>query len=161
VTAAADQFATFRLDRLLFGVPVLKVREVIRFQPLTPVPLAPPTVRGLLNLRGDIVPALDLRRRLGMAPRAQESAAMNLVIAHEHELVSFLVDEIGDVVQVEESVLEAVPDHLPAAVREVLVGIYKLRGELLLALDPVRTAALGGQSGAGAERPAAAEDETE
>jgi purine-binding chemotaxis protein CheW len=146
----ARQFATFRLDGQLFGVPVLQVREVIRCQALTPVPLAPPAVRGLMNLRGDIVPALDLRQRVGLPPRPPDAEALGLVVAQGHEIVSLLVDEMEDVVDVQGAGLEAVPDHIPAPLREVLVGIYKLRGELLLALDPEQVSSVGAPSRASA-----------
>ena len=158
--SAARQFATFRLDHQLFGVPVLQVREVIRCQAVTRVPLAPPAVRGLINLRGDIVPAIDLRQRLALPPRPVEESALSLVVSHGQEIVSLLVDEMEDVVDVEDAELEAVPDHLPAELREVLVGIYKLRGELLLALDPERASSVGEESRAGGAQPArSAEDE--
>ena len=81
--AGKKQFSTFVVDRLLFGVEVEKVQEVIRYQAMTRVPLAPPVVRGLINLRGQIVTAVDLRCRLGLRPRATADLPMNVVIRHD------------------------------------------------------------------------------
>src|SRR5579875_3258105 len=97
-TAGTRQFATFFVDGLFFGVDVLDVQEVLRYQEMTSVPLAPEVITGLINLRGQIVTALDLRRRLNLKPRADEDEPMNAVIRTKDGVVSFLVDEIGDVV---------------------------------------------------------------
>jgi chemotaxis signal transduction protein len=79
------QFATFRVGNLLFGVDVHEVQEIIRSQQLTPVPLAPEVVRGLMNLRGQIITAIDLRRRLGVSTTVAESDVMNIVVALDAE----------------------------------------------------------------------------
>ena len=92
-----EQCVTFYLDQYLFGVEVTKVQEVIRFQEMAPVPLAPSLVSGLINLRGQIVTAIDLRRRLQLATRPTDQLPMNVVVWSENEAVSLLVDEIGDV----------------------------------------------------------------
>ena len=107
--AGKKQFSTFTVDRLLFGVEVEKVQEVIRYQVMTRVPLAPPAVKGLINLRGQIVTAVDLRRRLGLHPRATADLPMNVVIRHDDGAVSLLVDEIGDVLEVEDENFELPP----------------------------------------------------
>ena len=103
------QFSTFVVDRLLFGVEVEKVQEVIRYQEMTRVPLAPRVVKGLINLRGQIVMAIDLRRRLGLRERAAADLPMNVVVRHDDGAVSFLVDEIGDVLEVDEETFELPP----------------------------------------------------
>ncbi len=129
------QFSTFLLDGLFFGVEVERVQEVIRYQRMTQVPLAPTVVRGLINLRGQIVTAIDLRRRLGMSDLNTSCLPMNVVIRYEDGAVSLLVDEIGDVLEVEESSFERPPDTLQGAARELIRGAYKLKERLLLALD--------------------------
>ena len=134
-------FATFRVDGDHFGVDALDVQEVLRFQPMTTVPLAPPDVRGLINLRGQVVVALDLRRRLGRPPR-DDHAPMNVVVRTEHGPVSFLVDEIGDVLEVDTDRLEAPPETVAARGRDLLAGIHTMPDRLLLVLDVERTAAL-------------------
>ncbi len=133
--AGKKQFSTFLVDKLLFGVEVEKVQEVIRYQEMTRVPLAPPVVKGLINLRGQIVAAVDLRCRLGLRERAATELPMNVVIRHEDGAVSLLVDEIGDVLEVEEESFEPPPGTLSGEVRELIRGVYKLKGSLLIALD--------------------------
>lgn len=129
------QFATFYLDRLLFGVEVNKVQEVIRYQETTRVPLAPAIVTGLINLRGQIVTALDLRRRLELAERPADRLPMNVVVRAGDEAVSLLVDEIGDVLEVEDEMFESPPETLKGVARELIRGAYKLKDRLLLVLD--------------------------
>ncbi|MBS2020709.1 MAG: chemotaxis protein CheW, partial [Deltaproteobacteria bacterium] len=91
------QLCTFLIDGMLFGVDVTNVQEVIRYQEMTRVPLASSTVRGLINLRGQIVTAIDMRARLGLPPRADQALPMNVVASTGDGVVSLLVDEIGDV----------------------------------------------------------------
>lgn len=128
-------FCTFFLDDRLFGVPVMSVQEVIRPQEMTRVPLAPPVVKGLINLRGQIVMAVDLRERLGMPERPAGELPMNVVIRTKDGAVSLLVDEIGDVVEVDESTFEEPPETLEGIARELISGVFKLDGRLLIALD--------------------------
>ncbi len=136
------QFATFLLDGLLFGVDVLTVQEVIRHQAMTRVPCAPPVVEGLINLRGQIVTAIDMRRRLGLAPAAPGFLAMNVVVRAGDGVISLLVDEIGDVVEVNPSQFETPPDTLSPGIRGIVTGIYKLAGRLLLVADVESVAAV-------------------
>jgi purine-binding chemotaxis protein CheW len=129
------QFSTFYLDRLLFGVEVARVQEVLRYQEMTPVPLAAPVVSGLINLRGQIVTALDLRRRLKLAERATDRLPMNVVVRVGEEAVSLLVDEIGDVFAVDDDAFELPPETLQGEARRLIRGAYKLEDKLLLVLD--------------------------
>ncbi len=133
--AATAQLCTFRLDALLFGVDVAYVREVLRWREVTRVPLAPPEVEGLLNLRGQIVPAIDVRRRLGMPPRSDDARSLNVVVQVGGEPVSLLVDEVGDVLEVEAAAFERTPETVVGAARTLIRGAYKLPGRLLLDLD--------------------------
>jgi purine-binding chemotaxis protein CheW len=137
-TAEARQLCTFYLHGLYLGVDVTRVQEVIRYQAMTRVPLAAPEVRGLINLRGQIVTALELRTRLALPPRPDTEKPMNVVIRTGNSTVSLLVDEIGDVVEVCEDAFERVPETLPSAMRELFQGVYKLSPRLLLVLDPER-----------------------
>src|SRR5919198_5014282 len=107
-----QQFSTFYLDGLLFGVQVSQVQEVIRYQHMTRVPLASHEVQGLINLRGQIVTALDLRRRLNIKERSSDRLPMNVVVRSGEEAVSLLVDEIGDVLEVDNDALERPPETL-------------------------------------------------
>jgi purine-binding chemotaxis protein CheW len=133
--AGRKQFSTFLVDRLLFGVAVERVQEVIRYQEMTRVPLAPPVVKGLINLRGQIVTAIDLRRRLGLRERPASDLPMNVVIRHNDGAVSFLVDEIGDVLEVEEESFELAPGTVALQARELIQGVYKLKNTILIVLD--------------------------
>jgi purine-binding chemotaxis protein CheW len=131
---AEQQFCTFYLDRLFFGIEVEKVQEVIRHQAMTRVPLAPKLIGGLINLRGQIVAAIDLRLRLGLAERGSSVPPMNVVARSDEGAVSLLVDEIGDVVEVSEEAFEPPPDTLQGEVRALVRGVYKLNDRLLHAL---------------------------
>lgn len=144
----AKQYATFVLDGLYFGVEVLQVQEVIRYQQMTRVPLAPTVVQGLINLRGQIVTAIDLRRRLGLNDRAGDALPMNVVVRTDESAVSLLVDEIGDVVEVQDEQFEPSPETLDARAAELITGVYKLKNRLLLVLDVARTVTLDGASSA-------------
>lgn len=129
------QLSTFRLGGHLFGVEVTRVQEVIRYQEMTPVPLGPTGITGLINLRGQIVTALDVRDRLGLPPREDGSLPMNVVIRTDDESVSLLVDKIGDVLEIDESSFEPPPPTLDERLRGLIHGAFKLDDELLLMLD--------------------------
>jgi purine-binding chemotaxis protein CheW len=132
---ATSQLATFWLDGDLYGVEVEHVQEVLRSQSITRVPLAPPAVAGLINLRGQVVTAIELRERLGRPARPAGTEAVVIVVRLHGEAVSLLVDSIADVVDVDLRDFEAPPDTLDGAGRELIRGAYKLSGQLLLALD--------------------------
>ncbi len=134
---ATQQFCTFFLKDQFFGVPVHDVQEVIRYQEMTPVPLVPPVIRGLINLRGQIVMALDLRRRFEMEDRPDSELPMNVVVRTDDGAVSLLVDEIGDVLEVDEGSFEHPPETMRQG-RELVLGVYKLPERLLLVLDTAR-----------------------
>jgi purine-binding chemotaxis protein CheW len=139
---ASRQFATFFVADLFFGVDVLRVQEVLRFQHMTRVPLAPDVIEGLINLRGQIVTAIDMRLRLGLPLRREDQPPMNMVIRTEDGTISLLVDEIGDVLDVDAGTYERPPENLDPAARSLIRGVYKLKDRLLLVLDTERTADL-------------------
>ena len=129
------QYCTFYLKDLFFGVDVLKVQEVLCTQRMTRVPLSSATVQGLINLRGQIVTAIDLRRRLELPPRGEDQPPMNVVVRSDDGPVSLHVDEIGDVVELEPGESEPPPETLRGAARELVQAVYKMNGRLLLVLD--------------------------
>ncbi|HVY31994.1 MAG TPA: chemotaxis protein CheW [Polyangiaceae bacterium] len=137
------QLCTFALGSLLFGVEVVNVQEVIRCQEMTKIPLASAMVRGLINLRGQIVTAIDLRARLELPGLGDEQPPMNVVLRTSEGVVSLLVDEIGDVLELDGSDFERPPETLSGVFRDVVPGVYKLEGRLLLVLDVERIIALG------------------
>jgi purine-binding chemotaxis protein CheW len=134
--SASRQYCTFYLGEQCFGLDVLKVQEIVRPQPLTRVPLAHPVVQGLINLRGQIVTAIDLRRRLELPERDESCDPVNVVVQTDDGAVSLLVDEIGDVLEVTQQQFERPPETLQAASRELIQGAYKLPDRLLVILDP-------------------------
>lgn len=134
-----SQFCTFFLDEHFFGVEVQKVQEVILYQEMTRVPLAPAAVRGLINLRGQIVTAIDLRHRLGLGERPSDKLFMNVILRLDNNPVSLLVDKIGDVLEVEEEIFEPPPETLQGLARELIGGVYKLEDRLLLILNIEKT----------------------
>jgi purine-binding chemotaxis protein CheW len=141
--ANTKQFCTFYLAGQFFGVPVEQVQEVIRYMEITRVPLVSEVVRGLINLRGQIVTAIDLRRRLGMAERAADQWPMNVVVRTDDGAVSLLVDDIGDVMEVAQDSYEEPPRNMLAQQKELVQGVYKLEGRLLLVLDTERALQTG------------------
>ena len=131
----SKQYSTFYVADLFFGIDVLNVQEVLRYQEMTRVPLAPDVIEGLINLRGQIVTAVDLRRRLNVKPREPGHTPMNIVVRSEEGAVSLLVDEISDVLEVNPASYEPPPQNLPPEQRELIEGLYKLEGRLLLILN--------------------------
>lgn len=128
-------FCTFYLERYLFGIDVLSVQEVLREQRMTRVPGAPPIVRGLINLRGQVVTAIDLRRRLGLEPLPEGRPSMNVVVRTDDGVVSFLVDDIGDVVELDAEDFEGPPQTLRGPARDLVTGVTAAGDALLLSLD--------------------------
>jgi purine-binding chemotaxis protein CheW len=136
--ARSQQFCTFYLDRYFFGIEVEKVQEVIRYQDITPVALASRLISGLINLRGQIVTTLDLRRRLGLCDRHAGKLPMNVVVKTDDGTVSLLVDEIANVQEVQEDLFEAPPETLSGVSKELIRGTYKLKDRILLTLNVER-----------------------
>ncbi|HEX6592159.1 MAG TPA: chemotaxis protein CheW [Moraxellaceae bacterium] len=128
-------YCTFFIGDQFYGIPVADVQEVLQSQPLTRAPLAPVAVAGLMNLRGQIVTAVDVSRVLRSEAAQQTEEKMNLVIRHESSEVSLLVDRIGDVVPVNEEAVERPPETLQGVAREFIRGISALEGKLLLLVD--------------------------
>lgn len=130
------QYCTFYLEDGFFGIDVDRVQEILRFQDMTEVPLSAPVIRGLINLRGQIMTAVDLRERIGLDPRPDGKRPINVVIRRKEGGVSLLVDAIGDVMSPEEELAEAPPENVDPRIRALLQGVYKLEGRLLQILDP-------------------------
>jgi purine-binding chemotaxis protein CheW len=129
------QLSTFHIGRYLFGVEVGLVQEVVRVQSLTPVPLAAPEIAGLINLRGEVLTAINVRERLGLPPSTSNRDPINVVVRVDDEPVSLLVDEIGGVIEVSQVSFESTPATVDARVRPLLLGAYTLPEQLLLKLD--------------------------
>ncbi|MGZ3804231.1 MAG: chemotaxis protein CheW [Pseudobdellovibrionaceae bacterium] len=133
--AVERQFATFWLGNRLYGIDVMKVQEVTNPLTVTKVPLAPPFVVGLINLRGQISTAINLRRLFQMDGEATSSEEMNIVSKVQGHHLSFLVDRIGDVIEVFEKDFEEAPETIPDSIREFMGGVYKIPANLLSVID--------------------------
>jgi purine-binding chemotaxis protein CheW len=129
------EFVTMSVDGQLFGIPVLLVQDALKSQKITRIPLASREVAGALNLRGRIVTAIDIRRRLGLPDRPSNEAGMNIVVEHGGELYSLIVDSVGEVLKVDADTFERNPATLDPQWKSFCKGIYRLDGNLLLSLD--------------------------
>jgi purine-binding chemotaxis protein CheW len=136
--ATKGMFVTMTVATQLFGIPVLKVQDVLGPQRIAHVPLAPPEVLGSLNLRGRIVTAVDVRTRLGIPKRPDGDHSMSVVVEHDNELYSLVVDKVGEVMTLPASDYEKSPATLDPRWHEVSSGIYRLQGNLLVVLDVAR-----------------------
>jgi purine-binding chemotaxis protein CheW len=136
----STQYCTFEIGALLLAVEARCVQEVLRSQLVTPVPLAPDFVRGLMNLRGQIVLVVDLRARLGAESQEAPTKCLNVLIHTSAGLVSMQADRIGDVIEVDDGCIDPVPETLQGRARDVLAGALRLPERLLLLLAPDRIA---------------------
>ena len=132
---SSQQFTTFTVGEELFGIEVENVQEVVRHQPITPVPLSAPAVAGLINLRGQVIPAIDVRQRLAPWSRGGAERPLNVIVRTDAGPVSLLVDSIGAVVDARDDDFEPPPQTLVGPARALIRGAYKLDTALLLALD--------------------------
>lgn len=138
------QICTFLLDDQHFGLDLLAIQEIVREQPLTRVPLAHPMVAGLINLRGQIVTAIDLRRRLHLPDRSPSCSSLNVVVRSDDGAVALIVDEIGDVLTLADSAFERPPDTMAESLRDLILGAYKLPDHLLVILSAERVVMIPG-----------------
>src|SRR5215831_4600663 len=129
------EYVTVMLDGQLFGLPIARVQDVFMPDRLTRVPLAPPEIAGVLNLRGRIVTAVDLRRRLGLPPRGDGRPAMAVGIELKGESYGLLIDSVGEVMKLADDTREANPVNLDAALARVSAGVHRLDGQLMVILD--------------------------
>jgi purine-binding chemotaxis protein CheW len=128
-------YSTFSVDDRYVGIPVDRVQEVLLAQPLTPVPLAHDHISGLLNLRGQIVTAIDLRARMGLSPRDADAPSANVIVTTDGGPLSLVVDRLGDVLAVDDASFEPPPDTLDVETARSIKGAFKLDDALLLDLD--------------------------
>lgn len=144
-TTGTDEVAEGPLDFVsmtvagqLFGIPVLTVQDVLGEQRITHVSLAPADIAGTLNLRGRIVTAIDMRRRLGLPARESGKPRMNVVVERDGELYSLIVDSVGEVLSLPPEQFERNPSTLDPVWREMSTGVYRLESELMVVLDVIK-----------------------
>jgi purine-binding chemotaxis protein CheW len=130
-----EYLCTFDVDSLFIGIEISLIQEILRPQPVTPVPLASSVILGLMSLRGQIVPVINLAERLGVQLQDGGAEAFNVLIRTPDGPVSLVVDRVGDVIEVSPDTFEPAPDTLRASLRPLIRGAYKLERRLLLALN--------------------------
>jgi len=145
-SASTEGLVSIRVGEQMFGVPVLQVQDVIAQTAINRVPLGPPEVAGSLNLRGRIVTAVDMRRRLKMEPRQSGDGFMSVIVEHVGELYALLVDDVGDVLWLSSTDHEPTPVTVSAHWRAMCSGLYRLEGELLLVFNVEQVLNLGAGS---------------
>lgn len=134
-SVAQQEFVTMRVGDQLFGISVLAVQDVMRHQQIAPIPLAAKVIAGSLNVRGRIVTAIDMRKRLGLGPSEKPESGMLVVVDYQHELFALMVDAVGDVLSLSVNRMEKVPANMDGGWRSVAIGVFKLDAELLVILD--------------------------
>lgn len=141
-----EDYVTFTIGNQMFGIPVLRVQDILTPNRIAPVPLAPPEVKGSINLRGRIVTVIDVRVRLGLPPRDEESKdSMGVTVEQDNDLYTLLVDKIGDVISLSKDLYEKNPGTLDPTWREFANGVFRLEEALMVVLDIDRLLDLGGE----------------
>ncbi|MBL4836231.1 MAG: chemotaxis protein CheW [Kordiimonadaceae bacterium] len=135
VGSGRKDYVTIKVEDQTLGIPVLAVHDVLNPQRITHIPLAPSWVAGVLNLRGRIVTAIDLRSRLGLPPLGDDKKSMSVVVEHREDPYSLQIDSVGEVLSLDDQLFEKNPVTLDPRWRDVSRGIYRLEGELLPILD--------------------------
>ena len=133
--ADLTEYVTFTLDGQIFGLPIGRVQEVFRPARITRVPLAAAQIAGVLNLRGRIVTAIDMRSRLDLPPRGRAETAMAIGIESGSESFGLLVDALGEVLKLSDAEREANPVNLDRKLARISAGVFRLDGQLLVVLD--------------------------
>ncbi|MBL8642049.1 MAG: chemotaxis protein CheW [Alphaproteobacteria bacterium] len=135
VSSTQKDFLTIDINGQKFGIPILQVQDVLGEIKVTRIPLAPPQVSGSLNLRGRIVTAIDVRKCLGLPTLEENKKHMSVVVIHDDELYSLIIDKVGDVLTLQEKEFEQNPATLDITWKSVSLGVYRLDGEILVILD--------------------------
>ena len=128
-------YVTAMIDGQLFGLPIVRVQDVFIPQRLTRVPLAPPEIAGVLNLRGRIVTLIDLRRRFGLGERKEGEDVMAIGVESRGESYGLLIDRVGEVVELDGVAREPNPVNLDQRLAQMSSGIHRLDDQLLIVVD--------------------------
>lgn len=134
---AVDRYCTFWVGEQHYGIEISSVREVLKTQRTTPVPTASPIIGGLINLRGEIVTAIDLRTRLALPPR-EGGTPMSVVVSLDGEVVSLVVDSVGDVVDLSPTAIQPTPATVHPQISELMIGVFRQPDGLVQILDAKR-----------------------
>ncbi|MEI6723489.1 MAG: chemotaxis protein CheW [Betaproteobacteria bacterium] len=136
--STTNSYATFYADKFYFGILTSEVLELTKVTDITPVPLAPPTITGLINLRGQIVTAVNMRRRLAVGQSDCQGETTTILIEKSGVMYGLLVDRVSDILELDEKDFETPPSSVSAEAKELIVGVSKLPGELLFILDTTK-----------------------
>ena len=145
IASLSTEYVTAMIGGHLFGLPIARVQDVFVPDRLTPVPLSSHEISGILNLRGRIVTVIDMRHRLGVPPQTSEGPSMAIGIECRGESYGLLIDRIGEVMRLPDSIRENNPVNLDARIAQVSSGIFRLESQLLVALDVERVLHVGAQ----------------
>ena len=137
------EYVTAMIGGQLFGLPIVRVQDVFIPERLTRVPLAPPEIAGVLNLRGRIVTLIDLRRRFGLGQREDGNSSMAIGVESRGESYGLLIDGVGEVLKLDDAAREPNPINLDQRLARVSAGIYRLDGQLLIVVDVDRVLDIG------------------
>ena len=129
------QLVTFTISQEEFGLDILRVQEIIRTMDITKVPRAPEFVEGVINLRGKVIPIIDLRRRFGMGSKAHDSQTRIIVVEIQSMIVGFVVDSVSEVLRISSSTVEPPPPVASGNESEYISGVGKLQDRLLILID--------------------------
>ena len=132
---STHSYATFYVDDFYFGIPSATVVELTNATAITPVPMAPAAVSGLINLRGQIVTAIDLRRRLGIPPQPAPNETITVFMNHGGIMFGLVIDKISDILELDPQQFDKPPSHLPTAAADLIIGFHKLPDKLMFVLD--------------------------
>jgi purine-binding chemotaxis protein CheW len=133
-----QDYTTFHIGELFFGIPAIDVVELSRNLEVTSVPKGPAYVSGLMNLRGQLVPAVDMHIRLGINDGESDARGVSIILSSNGAQVALIVDSVGEILSLNSNFFEPPPNKLTALAKEVVLGVYKLPDRLLLILDPVK-----------------------
>ena len=136
--ATANEYVTVKIDGQLFGLPIEQVEDVFMPDAITMVPLSNPEVAGVLNLRGRIVTAIDMRQHLRLPPREDEGKAMAVGVEYNQESYGLIIDQVGEVLRLSKSTFEKNPANLDERWSSISIGVHRLENELLVVLDVKR-----------------------
>jgi purine-binding chemotaxis protein CheW len=140
---SSTEYVTAMIGDQLFGLPILRVQDVFAPEHLTRVPLAPPEIAGILNLRGRVVTLIDMRCRLGLGQRESHGSPMAIGVESRGESYGFMVDNVGEVLKLDDAKRERIPINLDARLARVATGIHRLEGQLLIVVDVDRILDVG------------------
>jgi purine-binding chemotaxis protein CheW len=134
-TLGSNQFLTFMLQDQEYGIDLFKIQEIRGYTPATPIPNVQPHVRGVMNLRGTVLPVIDLRMKFGLPTVEYDKFTVIVIAMVADKMVGLLVDAVSDVLQVSQAAMREAPDFGPAVDTRFIQGVFETKDRLAIALD--------------------------